>query len=434
MSEYTQISNSTLLIVAEAGAILVVVLIITFMSQNKTQKKLKEVKEQNKKFKHALADAKNALLTFFKVEISETRKRHKTQNKTKDMQLSLDTNLSTQTTALRHAYLSAEKKAFSRAKKNKQKQWNMLDQNLHDILATLTAGTQNSTELKQKNDLLTSQKNNLQQYKELFFDLQKKGQEAVSASEKIQSNIFSLISENEENEELTDLLKDYQSAFNDLFKSIEHSEQSGEDEEGNYQLGDEIREQFSKLKTIAKKQKDRISSLKSNIKSLKQRLKELEEDANATPEALNYLREEMRLLGEELEHMELMHRDAEMCVQILESDNDSLQEKLHTSETQTTQLENKTNQQQRKLTELEKEITELKSKIENMQEIEDVDEGPLSLDLGEVKVEELQITIQQKDDEITALTEQLAEFQANLNQSAEIEQDEDFLEDEGEAK
>ncbi|MBT5228846.1 MAG: hypothetical protein HOM11_01085, partial [Methylococcales bacterium] len=436
MGDMLEISSTAIIGAVEfAGAIIALSLFLYF-SQRKTKKKLQETEENSQKqiksLKKKVAKPSQTPISFLKDELLRTKQRFLKIGKASKVTLSPTDKIKQQCLALRYYFLKTETKMLSSKPGNEKKYWAQIEKLLSSIAQTYlnameeaNSSSEELKELQQKHDLLEAQNNNLQRYKKLFFDLQSQAQTSEEEIDHIHGKISDLISDSsmsdDQQEQVASLFNSYQESVGEVISSIttvaESSTDNG-DEDDRTPKDTKIIEQFGKLKDIAIEQKNTISALRDRISDLKQSLN----DGPPTDEEIALMITELETLNEDVARLERTLNDSEMCVQVLEADNDSLQQDILALKTECEQLKKQPIQSpeqieaeaalQAQITNLSSTITEQQQQIANLED----DDSDLSLDLDEVKVEELAEKLDDKESRITELETLVGELEEKISE------------------
>ena len=276
-------------------------------------------------------------LTYLDDEIHQTLEHHQSLNPDRDIVLDItpDTPIERQGASLRHAFLVAEKEARFAGTDN-QSSWEVLQAKLAQIIQFFQSAAPAEPESaevedeaakandEQAIDNYKKQIDNLNRYKQLFFDTERKWQEAKSQAEQYHQQLLEKSQSLEDGSEFEALLANYSHAFDEVETLI--SQQSNLDDgqqgadvaleiTGSENVGQIVianQEEVQRLKNMAVDQHRVINELKKQLVDAKSP----EEHQLALSEVSQQLEAQQRFL-----------KEAETCTQLIEDElNRALQE------------------------------------------------------------------------------------------------------------
>jgi len=230
-------SRLLLIISAEAVVILIAVTVfLIFQNRNlrrlvnqlkqKAQKLLSQLKQPSAGPQHS-AQAKG-YLDFVEQQIDATISHHESLNSTRNIVLDIDSEspLPHRTAALRHAILTAEKDAFATDDKP---DWRSLRSRYEQIFSFMEEESSEGSsdagpamaQLKEELENAKSRVNNLEKFKQLYFDLEAKWESSKAQAQEHFDNISSMASDLDDTGKLNTALNDYHSSYNEIEKIID---------------------------------------------------------------------------------------------------------------------------------------------------------------------------------------------------------------------
>ena len=235
--------------------------------------------------------------------------------------------------ALRHHFLTAEESAVSFDGDKPIIRWDSLKQQLAGLLTTQTNTHTLETELANCKKRIE----NLEKFKQLFFDLEQQWQEAQENAQSYYQQLSDMAESVDDKAYFTDLLGRYHNAYHDVHHSMMNGRQALEKNPAalyktirTTPTDPNIANEIIKLRNVAVDQHRIINQLQRKLEDAKT----AEEKELAIQDLQQQLQRQMRFVQE-----------AETCVKLIEDELKSSQEKLHQQElildkAQTTQEEN----------------------------------------------------------------------------------------------
>ncbi|ARN75887.1 hypothetical protein [Oceanicoccus sagamiensis] len=288
-------------------------------SRNETKKALKQLAERE--------DSPSlSFLDYLDTEIDATRDHHQSLNPDRDIVLDIapDAPIDRQASALRHAFLIAEKEARYAGGEDSSS-WEVLQAKLEQIIQFYEGANTPSEEpaAEEGGDasdeiaVYKSRIENLERFKKLFFDMESKWEASQAQAEDYYQQLTAMGKELGAGEEFDGLLDKYANAYSDIGDLIE-SEGSGATKakpeggvEANLQssgAGKTIianQEEILRLKNMAVDQHKVITELKKKLLT------------SSSPEDQQ---EVVSALTEQLEQQQRFMQEAETCSQLIEDE------------------------------------------------------------------------------------------------------------------
>ena len=235
--------------------------------------------------------------------------------------------------ALRHQFLTAEESAVSFEGDKPIVHWDSLEQQLAHLLAAQTDTDALETELANCKKRIE----NLEKFKQLFFDLEQQWQEAQENAQDYYQQLSDMAESVEDKAYFTDLLDRYHNVYHDVHQGMLTGRQALEKNPAVlYQTvratrtDPTIANEIIKLRNVAVDQHRIINQLQRKL-----------EDANTAEEKELAIQD----LQQQLQRQIRFVQEAETCVKLIEDELKNSQEKLHQQEflldkAQVTQEEN----------------------------------------------------------------------------------------------
>ncbi len=310
-------------------------------SRNETKKALKQLAEKQDIPSHSFLD-------YLDTEIENTRDHHQSLNPDRDIVLDIapDAPIERQATALRHAFLIAEKEARYAGGEDSSS-WDVLNGKLQQIIQFYESSNagDDATEESGDGDSVSAEEianyksriENLERFKKLFFDMESKWEESKAQADEYYEQLMAMGKDLGAGDEFDGLLEKYANAYNDIGSLI--ASEGGADSEtkakpeggidANLQSagpGKTIianQEEILRLKNMAVDQHKVITELKKKLLS------------SDSPEEQQQI---VADLTEQLEQQQRFMKEAETCTQLIEDEltramdeNDQLRAKLESA-------------------------------------------------------------------------------------------------------
>jgi hypothetical protein len=315
----------------------------------------KEGKRALKKLSEQEQVSPKTFLDFLDDEIDNTRDFHETLNPDRDIVLDIspDTTLERQASALRHAFLIAEKEA-SYAGEDDRSNWDVLQSKFQQIIEfymslepAVVDELPTKDDTPQEGEVAASDNDdeiagykkrieNLEGFKRLFFEMEGKWESSKKAADGYHQQLSELGNDLGANEEYEQLLNNYSEAFNDIGDllnqnssdtPVANSSSINMDSKKNESVGSIVianQNEIQRLKNMAVDQYRLIEELKKKLTSAKTE----EETQQVVGE-----------LSSQLEKQERYLKEAETCTQLIEDEltraldeNQQLREQLESKE------------------------------------------------------------------------------------------------------
>ncbi len=309
--------------------------------------------------------------------------------------------------ALRYAFLRAEELGTTEVP-GSEGYWNVFRQTLEPLLQTgidNELGTSLDADGNEELEMYKKRVENLEKFKKLFFDLEKRWNEAQANAQGYYNELYAMADGIEDRERYEMLLEQYGNSYNEIthYMHSTNAAITGQPVEGKtiniVRQDPRATEEIMKLRNVAADQYRVISSLQRKLEDAKTAeekdlvIKELEQQlqrqvrfvqesdtcVQLLEEELNKAHEQLAKQGEQIEHDHLLeeenqriketlqnftHESKELLgnLEDLERENNQLKNDLE--DTHTTPRESPANLQQiqREFTELRKQYTELEEK------------------------------------------------------------------------
>lgn len=246
-------SSNMMLIVAAEIALLLLVICIFLVVQNRSLRQLiaqmkekaqgliKELKQAKLDTQHLQQESsaqvednshpQSSYLDFIEEQIELTRNHHSNLNSSQDIVLDIapEAPLVHRTPALRHAMLLAEKNAIGLIQNNESPDWEELGKRYETIFNfyedfSEEAGDNNSGEAEAiKAELENAQKRvaNLEKFKKLYFELEEKWEDSKKEAESHFEHLTSMTENLENGEAVHSALQKYHQSYNDFADILE---------------------------------------------------------------------------------------------------------------------------------------------------------------------------------------------------------------------
>lgn len=264
------------------------------------------------------SDASKTYSEYVEEQINLTKQHHEALTPDQDisLDLGLDNPLPRQIVSLRHAFLTCEKQALIQGESHKPN-WSFIQEKLSQLIdfyteaRTLSEGLDD--EIDDEKELLKQRIVNLEKFKTLYFDLEKKWEEAQKQADDCLEELTEYAND-QDDEALSSLVDRYQSSyegFNDVMQTL-----SDKPEKNKQSVIEIVRSdpkstaEIKQLKGIAIDQQRVINELQ----------KKLNEDSNHS--------ELTASLSEQLEQQGRFIKEAESCISLLENELNTAQSAL----------------------------------------------------------------------------------------------------------
>jgi DNA-binding ferritin-like protein (Dps family) len=287
-------------------------------SRNETKRALKELVEKE-------GITSNSFLDYIEEEIAVTHAHHQVLNPDRDivLDIALDAPIERQVSALRHAFLIAEKEARHNDGED-QTNWEVLQAKLQQIIEfyqnaqSAGEGDENSTGTDSA-DLIENYKSritNLERFKKLFFDMEGKWESAKKQADDYHQQLLAMGSELGAGENFNTLLDNISTAYGEVGDLLAEASEA-QLEGGGATIIDQRtggvgktvianQEEIQRLKNMAVDQHKVITELKKKLYA-----------SDNTPEQQIQI---VEALTEQLEQQQRFMKEAETCTQLLEDE------------------------------------------------------------------------------------------------------------------
>lgn len=222
--------------------------------------------------------------------------------------------------ALRHHFLTAEESAVSFDGDKPIVRWDSLEQHLASLLTTQTNTDALETELAN----CKKRVENLEKFKQLFFDLEQQWQAAQESAQDYYQQLSDMAESVDDKAYFTDLLDRYHNVYHDVHQSMLTGRQALEKNPAvlyktirTNRTDPNIANEIIKLRNVAVDQHRIINQLQRKLEDAKT----AEEKESAIQDLQQQLQRQIRFVQE-----------AETCVKLIEDELQSSQEKLHQQE------------------------------------------------------------------------------------------------------
>lgn len=280
----------TMIIAAELAllfAVICVVLIFKNRALKKVisglQERMGEIVEALKVARAAKANSENnvgsTLKDYLSDQLTATKIYHSSLKSPQDIVLDIDPKapLENRTAALRHAVLAAELEATTNTPKN-ETNWGKLSNKYDQIFGfyqdyaesgveldtTGTTNTQEETDkLSEELTLAKKRINNLERFKQLYFELENSLEECKSEAEKHYNQLKELGQDSSDPQAFEQSLNAYHNSYEKVIDVIESGIESQVDEKLSEEVSGEIRH----LRSVAADQHKIITNLQSRLRS-----------------------------------------------------------------------------------------------------------------------------------------------------------------------
>lgn len=241
--------------------------------------------------------------------------------------------------ALRHHFLTAEESAVTFDGNKPLVRWDYLEQQLSSLLTRQTDTQGLETELANCKKRIE----NLEKFKQLFFDLERQWQEAQEKAQDYHQKLSDMAESVEDKAYFNDLLDRYHSVYHDVHQSMITGRQALEKNPAvlyknihTHRPDSSIANEIIKLRNVAVDQHRIINQLQRKLEDAKT----AEEKEVAIQDLQQQLQRQIRFVQE-----------AETCVKLIEDELKNSQEKLHHQEQllEKTQFAEEENQRMREL-------------------------------------------------------------------------------------
>lgn len=241
--------------------------------------------------------------------------------------------------ALRHHFLTAEESAVTFDGNKPLVRWDYLEQQLSSLLTRQTDTQGLETELANCKKRIE----NLEKFKQLFFDLERQWQEAQEKAQDYHQKLSDMAESVEDKAYFNDLLDRYHSVYQDVHQSMITGRQALEKNPAvlyknthTHRPDSSIANEIIKLRNVAVDQHRIINQLQRKLEDAKT----AEEKEVAIQDLQQQLQRQIRFVQE-----------AETCVKLIEDELKNSQEKLHQQEQllEKTQFAEEENQRMREL-------------------------------------------------------------------------------------
>jgi hypothetical protein len=401
------------------------------LSRKETQKALKKLAEKDK-------IKPLDFLGYLDGEIARTREHHQALNPDRDIVLDIapDAPMERQALSLRHAFLIAEKEARY-AGDNRESSLAVLQSKLQQIIqfyestqapkAAEAEPSPTEDEADNQDEIAAYKKRieNLERFKKLFFDMERKWEEARQQADEYHKQLMSMGEELGAGEDFENLLHRYSNAFNEMGDLIIDGVGSdGKKRESHEPDIDNRQPSVGKL-VIANQEE--IQRLRNMAVDQHKVISELKKQLYATTSAEDKERV-VEELSNQLDRYQRFLKEAETCTQLIEDElsramqeNEQLREQLQSTKAQLPKDSDKDEIQRCEMivNNLTHESKEMLSTIATLEE-----ENRL------LKQEINEANISGPDENTELLKEKLAEMQQELLnlQTQHIELEERYLE------
>lgn len=232
-------SSRLLLIISAEVVVILIAIVIFLIFQNRNLRRL--VNQLKDKAKGLLSQLKQSdsgkpetkdpkgYLNFIEHQLDETITHHESLNSSRNIVLDIDADspLPHRTAALRHALLTAEKDAFAtetppdwRALRSRYEQiFSFMEEDSAESSKSAEGPT--SDQLRAELENAKSRVNNLEKFKQLYFDLEDKWQSTKAEAQEHFDNISAMASDLDTSGNLSQALNDYHSSYIEVEKIIE---------------------------------------------------------------------------------------------------------------------------------------------------------------------------------------------------------------------
>jgi hypothetical protein len=312
--------NRLLLIVGAEVMVILIAILIFLLFQNRNLRRM--VQQLKQKAQTLLSQIKNSgtdapahdpsgYLKFIDQQIDNTVSHHESLNSTRNIVLDIDgeSALPHRTAALRHALLTAEKDAFAGDDKP---DWRALRSRYEQIFSFLededssnndsAQSGLDSEQLRTELENAKSRINNLEKFKQLYFDLEDKWQSSKAEAQEHFNNISALASDLDASGNLSNALNDYHTSYVEVEKLIERGSPDIVEVAGS---NNQSLAEIQHLRSVAADQ-HRI------IEGLQQRLRNASNDEERT--------HIVQGLQDELQKQMRFVQESETCIQLLEDE------------------------------------------------------------------------------------------------------------------
>lgn len=282
-------------------------------SRNETKKALKQLAE-----KETIPSL--SFLDYLDTEIDSTRDHHQSLDPGRDIVLDIapDAPIERQVSALRHAFLIAEKEARYAGDEDSSS-WDVLQAKLQQIIQFYESANPPTAEQEPADDTalteeITNYKSriqNLERFKKLFFDMESKWEHSKAQADDYHQQLIAMGKSLGGGEKFDGLLEKYANAYNDIGDLIQS--------EGSDEAGAEINLEYSGAgKTIIANQEE-ILRLKNMAVDQHKVITELKKKllSSSSPE------DQQRIvtdLSDQLGQQQRFMQEAETCIQLVENE------------------------------------------------------------------------------------------------------------------
>lgn len=344
-------------IAGELALLLLVICIFLFLHVGKLRKLIRKLEEKILSLRKTVGLAKKesraalqqlaerdkikprAFLDYLDEEIESTRDFHQSLNPDRDIVLDItpDAPLDRQATALRHAFLIAEKEARYAGGED-QSDWDVLQGKFQQIIQFYESLAPAEPEPEERdeepvdidegaadqNEEIENYKKrieNLERFKRLFFDMEKQLEDAKSQADEYYQQLVAMGRDLGAGEDFEDVLEKYSKSFNEIEEmivagvegrepNVASADKSGDDDRGGQQpsVGKMVianQEEIQRLRNMAVDQHKVITELKRKLYEAK-----TAEDHQQIIEDLTH----------QLEKQERFLREAETCTKLIEDE------------------------------------------------------------------------------------------------------------------
>lgn len=306
--------------------------------QQKLLELIEEIKNQSGTPKSPSAPEKNYKY-FINEHLNTTQSHFETIAPTVDITeiQPLDSDLDQRVIALRYAFLRAEELGTTE-EIGSPEYWNIFQQTLEPLLPQESTGENLTAE-----ELETYKKrvSNLEKFKKLYFELEEKWNAAQNTAQDYYNQITSLVSELDSNENLSELLNDYNNTYLDLnhdFNNISYSASGGENKTINIIRQDpRAAEEIVKLRNVAADQHRIINNLQRKlneassdqervliVQELEQQLQRQIRFVQESDTCIKLLEEELAQANDKIARQEIKREDEQQ----IEEENQKIKETL----------------------------------------------------------------------------------------------------------
>ena len=341
-------SESSLLfyIIAELAVLLLIVCIFLMLHLGKMRKLVARLEEKIVSLRQSIGNSRNetkkalkqlaetqdipslSFVNYLETEINNTCDHHQSLIPGRDivLDIALDAPIERQTSALRHAFLIAEKEARYAGSEDSSN-WDVLQVKLQQIIQFYKSVNQTPEQKSvsvgegasaEEIAIYKSRIENLEGFKKLFFDMENKWEESKAQADNYYKQLMAMGKDLGAGEEFDSLLEKYANAYNDIGTLIQ-LEASGIDARAKPGAGIEASRQYPgsgktiianqeeilRLKNMAVDQHKVITVLKKKLLS------------SSSPEDTQKLVVD---LTDQLERQQRFMQEAETCIQLIENE------------------------------------------------------------------------------------------------------------------